>query len=233
MAAGRSTRLLPLTKETPKPMLIVNGKPILSYVVDWLKNNKIKKIIITLHYHPEKIINYFGDGSSCGIEIYYSYEENLLDTAGSLKKVEHLLRNDFLIVSGSYYLPTLDLTDFWGYHRQKKGIGTIAFYYSQCSELSKNFGQGICDSNNQLIYFEEKPKNIISHLIHTTYQIYTPAIFEYIPSGTNFSIPLDLIPLLIKSKEKIYSYILPPETILIAISTKRMYSQAQQFAKAS
>lgn len=233
LAAGNSTRLMPLTKETPKPMLLVNGRPILAFVIDWLRKNKIKKIIITTHYHPEKIINYFGDGSNYEMEIYYSYEDSLLETAGSLKKIEHFLKNDFLVLSGSYYLPSLNLTDFWNYHEKQGGIGTIAFYYSQNNDLNRNFGQGICDDTQRLIYFEEKPKNAISYLIHTTYQIYTPAIFRYIPRETSFSIPLDLIPLLLQVDEKIFSYILPPEATLMAVSTKRMYEQAQRYARAS
>lgn len=228
LAAGISTRLLPLTKDRPKPMLLVGGKPMLAYVIEWLKKNNVKKIIITTHYQPEKIINHFGDGSDYGVKIYYSYEDRLLDTAGSLKKNEHILGDDFLVMSGSYYLPSLNLDEFWKFHETKNGIGTIAFKYYTNINVLKNLGQGVIDSNNQLVYFEEKPVNLISQLAHTTYQIYSPRIFNYIPENTPYSLPKDLIPKLLKLKERIYSFVLPPRATLVAISTKEMYSQAKR-----
>jgi CBS domain-containing protein len=84
MAGGLGTRLRPLTEDLPKPMLPVGGKPLMERVIEQLRQVGIRRVNITTHYMPEKIMEYFGDGCAFGIELNYVHEERPLGTGGAL-----------------------------------------------------------------------------------------------------------------------------------------------------
>ena len=106
LAAGLGTRLLPLTKDCPKPMLKVAGKPLLEHHVEWLKAAGIREIVINLHHLGEQIEAYFGDGHRFGVTIGYSREAVLLDTGGGIAKALPLLGGDpFIWMNGDIWCP--------------------------------------------------------------------------------------------------------------------------------
>ena len=100
MAGGRGKRLSPLTDNVPKPMLKINGKPIIEHTIDNLKSFGIKKFYISVNYLKDQIINYFGDGSSKEIEIEYINEESPLGTAGSLSLIKKIDTELLLLING-------------------------------------------------------------------------------------------------------------------------------------
>lgn len=233
MAAGLSTRLLPLTESCPKPMLKVQSRPMIEHVILSLVNQGFSNIIITLYYKPEVIVNYFKDGSNFRAHIEYSYEEELLGTAGSIKKLENLLDDDFLVCSGSYLLDKIDFQDLIKTHKRKDALGTIVLGKIPAEKDLKNFGQAILDQQNRVVRFQEKPRKSFSHWVHTTYQIYSPKIFEYIPSNKYYSIPDDLIPNILDSG-KLYGYKYDEmfwgiSTYESYIRTKRMLESNKEF----
>ena len=102
LAAGFGTRLKPLTLAVPKPMIPVVNKPVMQYNIELLKKFGIKDLYANIHYFPEQLENYFGDGSHHGVKLRYSYEEELLGTAGGVKRMaEELAKVDstFLVMS--------------------------------------------------------------------------------------------------------------------------------------
>lgn len=226
LAAGIGTRLHPLTDDLPKPMLPVVGHPMLEYIVRYLIFHGIRDIIITTHYHADRITDFFGNGIRFGACIRYAHESVLMNTAGSLKSIESLLFDDFLVVGGNDWLPALDIADFYRFHLRNGGIGTIVFKYLDDPELLPLLGQGILDSEDRLIAFEEKPKRFVSNLIHTTYQIYSPQALTFVPKGVSCSIPEHLIPHILAAGERIYGY--RTKSNFICISTKEQYERAQQ-----
>jgi mannose-1-phosphate guanylyltransferase/phosphomannomutase len=94
LAAGQGTRLRPLTERIPKCMVLLGGKPLLEYTIEWLRRYGVTEIIINLYHLPEAIRGYFGDGQKWGVRITYSLEDRPLGTAGGVKNVER-----FLVVS--------------------------------------------------------------------------------------------------------------------------------------
>ena len=88
MAGGQGKRLRPLTEDLPKPMLPVGGRPLMELIIDQLKQTGIKKINITTHYKPEKIVDHFGDGNKFGVDLNYVQENHPLGTAGALGLME-------------------------------------------------------------------------------------------------------------------------------------------------
>jgi MurNAc alpha-1-phosphate uridylyltransferase len=106
LAGGLATRLLPLTSDLPKSMLVINGRPFLEYQLELLKDYEIKDVVLCLGYKGEQIRGYFGDGKKFGVNLSYSFDgEKLLGTAGALKKAGKLLDEKFFLMFGDSYLP--------------------------------------------------------------------------------------------------------------------------------
>jgi len=104
LAAGKGTRLRPLTDEMPKVMIPIGGKPILEHHVEHLAGAGIGEIFINLHHLPERITSHFGNGQKWGVRIRYSFEPEILGTAGAVKKLESELRGSpFLVVYGDNF----------------------------------------------------------------------------------------------------------------------------------
>ena len=222
LAAGLSTRLRPLTDTLPKPMLPIGGRPMLEYVIGHLASHNLRQIIITTHYMSQRIVDYFGDGNRFGVCLRYSHEEVLMNTAGSLKLMENLLNDRFLVVGGNDLLPELDIADLERFHALNGALGTIVFKEMEDPTL---FGQGILGEDGRLIAFREKANPPMSHLIHTTYQVYEPDVLALIPSNVPASIPEHLIPALLARDKKVMGYV--TTSPFVCISTKESYLKAR------
>lgn len=127
LAGGRGSRLSPISDELPKPMAPINGKPFLEYLFLLLKRNSLKKILLCVGYLGEKIEAYFGDGNRLGLEIKYSYEKELLGTAGALKLAADLIEDKFLLLYGDSYLD-IDFADFIKSFQRQRTLGSIVIY---------------------------------------------------------------------------------------------------------
>jgi len=112
LAAGRGERLRPLTDTTPKPMLMVRGRPLLEHQIDWLKAAGIRELVINLHHLGEQIEAHLGDGARFGVQIRYSRETELLDTGGGIVNARPQLGSEpFLLLNGDIFtdFPLTDL----------------------------------------------------------------------------------------------------------------------------
>ena len=105
LAGGLGTRLYPLTKLIPKPMVPVAGAPYLEHQLRMLARQSINDIVLLTGYHGNQIEDYFGDGASHGLSIRYAREETPLGTGGALREAAQLLADTFLIIYGDSYLP--------------------------------------------------------------------------------------------------------------------------------
>jgi mannose-1-phosphate guanylyltransferase len=85
LAGGLGTRLLPLTKKTPKPMLLLGKKPILEHLIDWNKKNGVNSIVLCVSHLRKTIEDYFEDGERFGVNIEYAISNKPLATAGQLR----------------------------------------------------------------------------------------------------------------------------------------------------
>src|SRR5947207_7001256 len=106
MAGGEGSRLRPLTINRPKPMVPLVDRPVMAQIIELLKLHGITEIVVTVQYLANVIQDHFGDGSSYGVHIEYSLEEQPLGTAGSVKNAERMLQEPFVVISGDA------LTDF-------------------------------------------------------------------------------------------------------------------------
>ena len=91
LAAGKGERLGTITQKIPKPMIRIDGKPILEHNIFMCKNSRVEEIFINLHHLPNVIKRYFGNGESWGVKINYKYESKLLGTAGTISNFKEFL----------------------------------------------------------------------------------------------------------------------------------------------
>jgi len=131
LCAGYGTRLGDLTREIPKPMLRLGRRPMLEYILCHLKRHGFDQIGLNLHFMPEAIRDYFGDGSRWGLRIEYSYEPQLLGTAGGTKKMETFFRpapggvpEPFLVHYGDV-VTNQDFAAMLDFHRRRKALATL------------------------------------------------------------------------------------------------------------
>ena len=104
LAAGRGTRLRPHTDHTPKPLLVVRGRPLIEHQLEWLKAAGIRDIVINLHHLGEQIEAHLGNGARFGVTINYSHEADLLETGGGIRKALPLLGDAaFAILNGDIF----------------------------------------------------------------------------------------------------------------------------------
>ena len=124
MAGGRGTRISSVASDIPKPMIPIQGKPVLEHEIECLRSQGFKDIIITVSHLAGHIMNYFGDGSSFGVNISYYVEEQPLGNAGALLKLRSELTEDFLLLNADAVFD-IDFNRFAAYHREKGGLVTL------------------------------------------------------------------------------------------------------------
>jgi len=185
LAAGLGTRLRPLTDLISKPMAPIVNRPVMEHIVKLLAKHNFTDIVCNLHWYPDEIRNYFGDGSKWGVNIVYSYEKKLLGTAGGVKNVEDFFENNtFLVISGDA-LTDIDLTRAAEFHNKKRGIATLIL--TEVEDTSQ-YGVVIIDESKRIRGFQEKPLSgeAKSNLANSGIYFFEPEIFKYMPPRGKF-----------------------------------------------
>lgn len=124
MAGGKGTRLATITKNIPKPMVPIEGKPLLEYQIENLKENGVKSVILIVGHLGDVIRNHFGDGSRFGISIRYFVEAVPLGTAGALTKVKDWLEDTFFLVFGDLFI-NINYDRFLRFHTEHDALITL------------------------------------------------------------------------------------------------------------
>jgi len=205
LAAGVGNRLRPLTLKLPKPMIPLVNKPVIAHTLDNLKKHNINSVVMNLHFMADTISSYFGDGHNIGMEINYSKEENLLGTAGGLKKCKKYFDSTFVVLSGDN-LCDIDITSVIEFHKRKKSLATMVL---KEVDAKYEYGIAISDKYNRITSFVEKPtwSSVFSNTVNTGIYVFEPEIFKYIPDGF-YDFGKNLWPKLLKMKKNIYSYVM-------------------------
>jgi len=226
LAAGEGTRLRPLTNDRPKPMLPVAGQPLLAITISRLREAGITDIAINLHYHPEAITQYFGNGRAFDVSITYSYEPVVLGTAGAARKLDGYLDETFLVIYGDV-LARLDYQRLIEFHRSRRAAVTLSLYHVANPTQVGLVG---IDGQNRITRFVEKPKqeDVFTDLANAGILVCEPLILSHVPRGTFFDFGHDLLPLLLDLGLPLYGLPLAGDEYLIDIGTVENYERAQR-----
>jgi NDP-sugar pyrophosphorylase family protein len=225
LAAGLGTRLRSLGLDVPKVMVPIGGKPLLEHHLELFKRQGIREFIVNLHYLPEKITSYFGDGSRFGVSITYSHEPELLGTAGAVKKMESELRGGSFIVFYGDNLVRVDFAPLLEFHRTRQAQATLALF---ASPEPWTGGVVETDSNGRVLRFVEKPdrKQVSTNLISAGIFVLEPQVLDVIPAGQFYDFGRDVFPKLLAERRPVYA--MQPRAYIQDVGTPERLARAQR-----
>jgi mannose-1-phosphate guanylyltransferase/phosphomannomutase len=229
LAAGEGTRLRPLTLETPKVLLPVDGVPLICHTLAWLKGHGISEIAINLYHLGEKIKGFLANGSRFGMDISYSHEETILGTAGGVKRMEKFFDGTFVVVYGDM-LTDFDLRAMIAFHQHKKALATLALF-----ETSNPLEVGVVqlDKEDRVVSFVEKPPRHtrVGSLASGGIYLLERQVLDYIPASRFCDFAYDVFQKLLQTSLPVCGYALDSQNYLIDIGTSEKYRQANQDVK--
>lgn len=209
LAAGVGSRLDPITRNVPKPMVPVVNQPVMEHIVRLLVRHGFTDIVCNTHYLGEQVEAYFGDGSAQGANMLFNREKELLGTAGGVKRVaeQHSFfkTDETFLVTGGDDLTNIDLTAMLKFHRDHKAMATIAL---TTVDDPSQFGVVVLDKGGPILRFVEKPPRGTepSKLVNTGVYLFEPEVLDLIPTGKFYDFGKELFPLLLEKKQSFYGY---------------------------
>ena len=217
LAAGKGTRVRPITFTIPKPMIPILQKPVMEFLVELLRQHGFDQIMVNVSHLANEIENYFRDGQRFGVEIAYSFEGRIkkdgtligeaLGSAGGMRRIQDFspfFDDTFVVLCGDALID-LDLTAAVKWHKKKGSIATIVMKTVDPKDVS-SYGVIVTDEDGRVQSFQEKPtvEEARSNTINTGIYIFEPAVLDLIPSDTNFDIGSDLFPKLVEKGVPFY-----------------------------
>lgn len=178
----------------------------MEHIINLLKKHGITEIGVTLMYLPQKIKDYFGNGSNFGVNITYFTEDTPLGTAGSVKNAEDFLDETFIVISGDS-LTNMNITKAIEFHRMKNSKATLVLTRV---DVPLEYGVVITDKSGAITGFLEKPSwgEVFSDTVNTGTYILEPEILKYLEKGKKVDFSQDLFPYLLLKKEPMYGYVM-------------------------
>lgn len=236
LAAGKGTRVRPITHTTPKPMIPILQKPVMEFLLELLRQHGFDEIMVNVSHLAEEIENYFRDGQRFGVQIAYSFEGRIEDgeligdalgSAGGLKRIQDFqsfFDDTFVVLCGDALID-LDLTEAVRRHRQKGAMASLITKRVPRDQVS-SYGVVVTDADGRVRSFQEKPpvEEAASDMINTGIYIFEPEVLDFIPSGEPFDIGADLFPKLVAAGASFYA--LPMEFEWVDIGKVPDYWQA-------
>ena len=228
LCAGFGTRLGPLTRDCPKPMLSVGGLPLLVRILGQLKQNGIHDVAINLHYRPESIVSMIGDGKRLGVRVRYSHEEKPLGTAGALVPLEAWLNEEdaFLVYYGDIYTEQ-NLSALIDCHAANKSYATLLLHRRPHSNSVVQR-----DERGRITCFVERPSqsqrdslladNCTDVWVNSGIQVLSRKALKDIVRDQLYDLPKDLYAAKY-SRENMYS--VPLSGFRIAVDSVQRYRQ--------
>jgi mannose-1-phosphate guanylyltransferase len=236
LAAGKGTRVRPITHTTPKPMIPILQKPVMEFLLELLRQHGFNEIMVNVSHLAEEIENYFRDGQRFGVQIAYSFEGRIEDgeligdalgSAGGLKRIQDFqpfFDDTFVVLCGDALID-LNLSEAVRRHRQKGAMASLITKRVP-KELVSSYGVVVTDEDGRVLSFQEKPSvdEAASDMINTGIYIFEPRVLDFIPSGEPFDIGSDLFPRLVDAGAPFYA--LPMEFEWVDIGKVPDYWQA-------
>jgi len=205
LVGGFGTRLMPLTKNTPKPMLTVAGIPVTEHQIAMAKAAGITEIVLATSYLSEIFTPYFGDGSKWGIKIKYAVEKEPLGTGGAIRNAAQLLTsNESIVILNGDVLSSHDLAEQIRQHEAHDADVTL--HLTQVED-ARAFGCVPTDDQGRVTAFLEKMDNPITNQINAGCYVFNPRVLSTIPLDTVVSVERETFPQLVANNAAVYGYV--------------------------
>jgi len=205
LAGGLSTRLYPLTKQVPKPLVPVAGEPNAVHLIQYLHAHGFDEIAINVHYLADAILESLGDGSQFGVQLTYLHEDVLLGSAGAVKQMEAFFAGGTFVVVGCDLVTDIPLDGLLKFHAMRGALATIALVKR---ERVDQYGVVVTGEKGRIAGFQEKPApgTEASDMVNTGVYVFEPGIFEHIPAHTFYDFGKQVFPELQRAGAAFYGY---------------------------
>jgi mannose-1-phosphate guanylyltransferase len=191
LAAGLGKRLKPLTDSTPKCLVNICGRPLLSWWIQLFETHGINEVLINLHHLHEKVIQ-FVEQCDTKIKFQFYFEEKLLGSAGTLRENKNFIKNEkHFFICYADNLTNYNLSEFLNVHKKNNNSFSMALFRTDTPTTK---GIALLDKNNVVVDFEEKPKIPKSNLANAGLYLSAPEILNLIPEFELTDIGFHLLP---------------------------------------
>jgi mannose-1-phosphate guanylyltransferase len=205
LVGGFGTRLMPLTKHTPKPMLTIAGLPVTEHQLAMARNAGITTVVLATSYLSELFTPYFGDGSKWGMKLIYAVEEKPLGTGGAIANAAQLLdTQESIVVFNGDVLSSHNLKEQIRQHEANHADVTL---HLTAVEDARAYGCVPTDSNGRVTAFLEKMDSPVTNMINAGCYVFNPAVIKAISLNTVISIERETFPELISKDAKVFGFI--------------------------
>ena len=205
LVGGFGTRLMPLTRNTPKPMLTVAGIPVTEHQLNMAKAAGIKHIVLATSYLSELFTPYFGDGSKWGMKIEYAVEKTPLGTGGAIRNAAKVINSsESIVILNGDVLSSHNLTEQIRQHEANNADVTL--HLTQVED-ARAYGSVPTDSKGRVTAFLEKMDKPVTNQINAGCYVFNPRVLESIPLDTVVSVERETFPLLVKNGADVYGYV--------------------------
>jgi mannose-1-phosphate guanylyltransferase len=205
LAAGKGTRLFPLTGVIPKPIAPVAGKPVLQHTFELLARTGVEEVHVNIHYLADTILRFYGLKTRVnGTSIDFTREEELMGTAGGVRRIAECFDETFVVIMGDA-LTDVDVRKVVAFHKEHGALATLAL--KRVGDTSE-YGVAELDNEKNILKFQEKPTpdEAASNLANTGIYVLEPEVLDHIPHDTFFDFARDVFPRLLESGEKVVGY---------------------------
>ena len=217
LAAGKGTRVRPITQTIPKPLIPILQKPVMEFLLELLRKHGFDQVMVNVSHLAEEIESYFRDGQRFGVQIAYSFEGKIVDgdlvgealgSAGGLRLIQDFnpfFDDTFIVLCGDALID-LDLTAAVKWHKEKGAIATV-ITKSVSKEVVSSYGVVVTDEEGKIKTFQEKPsiEEALSTNINTGIYIFEPEVINYIPPNQKYDIGSELFPKLVSENTPFYA----------------------------
>ncbi len=221
LAAGKGTRVRPITYDLPKPMIPLVRKPVMESIVEHLKTHGVSEIVVNTSHLAPVLQDYFRDGERFGVQMAFSFEGSLVDgriegkalgSAGGVKRVQEFsgfFDETFVVLCGDALID-VDLTAVYEFHKSRGAVATIVLKDVPREDVSK-YGVVQTDNDGRILAFQEKPavEDALSSTINTGIYLFEPEVIDYIPSNIEYDIGGELFPTLVELGVPFYGIATP------------------------
>ena len=205
LVGGFGTRLMPLTKQTPKPMLTVAGLPVTEHQLAMARNAGITTVVLATSYLSELFTPYFGDGAKWGMKLLYAVEKEPLGTGGAIANAAKLLDSDeSIVVFNGDVLSSHNLREQIRQHEENSADVTL---HLTAVEDARAYGCVPTDSDGRVTAFLEKMDKPITNTINAGCYVFNPKVIQSIPLDTVISVEREIFPGLIAAHGKVFGFI--------------------------
>ena len=225
LCAGYGARLGSLTDDIPKPLLPLQGEPLLGWTLNYLAGYGFTEVAVNAHHQAHMIRDYCGDGSRFGVRLHYAYEPELQGTAGAIKRLAWFFEDaaDFLVIYGDL-LVDQDLGAMLSAHQARDATATLLLHKRSGSNSIVQM-----DETNRIVRFLERPGQAERRAygegwVNSGLQILSRTILSHIPSDRAADLPKDVYAPL-AGKERLFGF--PLTGNRYAIDSPERYQEAQ------